>query len=184
MREGKKTVYLDIFHDFSENTMRSNNFFWFKICNQVNKYYMVWSGSVVPFLSQVSISGLHSLYECCWVSIFWASVIFLNNIKPFYCYSYLLKISIMVLTRSQYKNISKEELNQELTEINSSFVNDINRKLTNCLISLTNLHQNMINWYLHRKSILSCSKRETIELKPVPAEIHEDVLKESIYKAL
>ena len=51
----------------------------------------------------------------------------------------------MVLTRSQYKNISKEELNQELTEINSSFVNDINRKLTNCLISLTNLHQNMIN---------------------------------------
>ena len=90
----------------------------------------------------------------------------------------------MVLTRSQYKNISKEELNQELTEINSSFVNDINRKLTTCLISLTNLHQNMINWYLHRKSILSCSKRETIELKPVPAEIHEDVLKESIYKAL
>ena len=109
---------------------------------------------------------------------------FLNNIKPFCCYSYLLKISIMVLTQSQCRNISKEELNQELTEINSSFVNDINRKLTNCLISLTNLHQNMINWYLHRKSILSCSKTETIELKPVPAEIHEDVLKESIYKAL
>ena len=29
-----------------------------------------------------------------------------------------------------------------------------------------------------------CSRRETIELNPVPAEIHEDVLEESICKAL
>ena len=36
----------------------------------------------------------------------------------------------MVLTRSQYKNMSKEELIQKLTDINSSFVNDINGKLT------------------------------------------------------
>ena len=36
----------------------------------------------------------------------------------------------MVLTRSQYKNMNKEELIQELTNINSSFVNDINAKLT------------------------------------------------------
>ena len=36
----------------------------------------------------------------------------------------------MVLTRSQYENMSKEELIQELTNINSSFVNDINAKLT------------------------------------------------------
>ena len=36
----------------------------------------------------------------------------------------------MVLTRSQYENMSKEELIQELTDINSSFVNDINTKLT------------------------------------------------------
>ena len=36
----------------------------------------------------------------------------------------------MVLTRSQYKNMSKEELIQKLTNINSSFVNDINAKLT------------------------------------------------------
>ena len=36
----------------------------------------------------------------------------------------------MVLTRSQYENMSKEELTQELTDINSSFVNDINAKLT------------------------------------------------------
>ena len=36
----------------------------------------------------------------------------------------------MVLTRSQYENMSKEELIQELTNINSSFVNDINAKLS------------------------------------------------------
>ena len=37
----------------------------------------------------------------------------------------------MVLTRSQYENMSKEEFIQELTDINSSFVNDINTKLSN-----------------------------------------------------
>ena len=36
----------------------------------------------------------------------------------------------MTLTRSQYKNMSKEELIQELTKINSSFVNNINVKLS------------------------------------------------------
>ena len=56
----------------------------------------------------------------------------------------------MVLTQSQYENMSKEELIQELTDINSSFINNINAKLT-CLKSLTSSHQNMT------KSILSCS---------------------------
>ena len=37
----------------------------------------------------------------------------------------------MVLTRSQYENISKEKLIQGLTDINSNFVNDINTKLSN-----------------------------------------------------
>ena len=36
----------------------------------------------------------------------------------------------MVLTRSNSENMTKEELIQELTDINSSFVNDINAKLT------------------------------------------------------
>ena len=36
----------------------------------------------------------------------------------------------MLLTHSQYENMSKGELIQELTDINSSFVNDINAKLT------------------------------------------------------
>ena len=36
----------------------------------------------------------------------------------------------MVLTRSQYENMSKEELIQKLININSNFVSDINAKLT------------------------------------------------------
>ena len=36
----------------------------------------------------------------------------------------------MVLTRGESENISKEELIQELTNINSSFVNNINAKLS------------------------------------------------------
>ena len=67
----------------------------------------------------------------------------------------------MVLTPSQYKNMSKEELIQELADINSGFVNNINTKLT-CLKSLTTSHQNMI------KSILSCSnvKASTLIYSP------------------
>ena len=37
----------------------------------------------------------------------------------------------MVLTRSQYENMIKEELIQEHADINSSFVSDINTKLSN-----------------------------------------------------
>ena len=36
----------------------------------------------------------------------------------------------MVLTQSQYENMSKKDLIQELTDINSSFVNHINAKVT------------------------------------------------------
>ena len=53
---------------------------------------------------------------------------FLYNIKPFYYYRNLLRISITVL--SQCKNMSKVELIQELTVINWWFVNDINARLT------------------------------------------------------
>ena len=37
----------------------------------------------------------------------------------------------MLLTRSQYDKMSKEELIQELTDVNTRFVNDINTKLSN-----------------------------------------------------
>ena len=56
----------------------------------------------------------------------------------------------MVLTQIQYRNMSKEKLIQELTGINSNFINGINAKLT-YLKSLMNLYQNIA------KSILSCS---------------------------
>ena len=39
----------------------------------------------------------------------------------------------MVLTCGQYENMSEEELIQELADINSSFVNDINAKVTGLL---------------------------------------------------
>ena len=62
----------------------------------------------------------------------------------------------MVLTQTQYENKSKEELIQELANINSSFV-----KLT-CLIGLTSLCQNMI------KSILSCNNVKATTLIYLP----------------
>ena len=36
----------------------------------------------------------------------------------------------MFVTQSQYENMGKEQLTQELTDINSSYVNNINVKLT------------------------------------------------------
>ena len=112
----------------------------------------------------------------------------------------------MVLTQTQYENMSKEELIQELTNVNSSFVNDVNVKLT-CLKSLMSSHQKVwhgkvyseleqcksFNSYLLTRIIQlehnavsnsHYSRKETIELNPVPAEIHEDVLEESFCKAL
>ena len=73
----------------------------------------------------------------------------------------MLKILIMVLTRSQYEHMSKEELIQELTNINSSFVNDINAKVSD-LSGLTSLRQNTI------KSILSCSNVKAATLIYLP----------------
>ena len=109
----------------------------------------------------------------------------------------------MVLTQSQYENISKEELIQELTNINSSFVNDINAKLTDLsdrfnkftskydkvyseLQQCKNSHLLTRIIQLEHNAVTNSqySRRETIELNPVPAEIHEDVLEDSICKAL
>ena len=91
----------------------------------------------------------------------------------------------MVLNRIQYKNINNEELIQELNDINSSFFNDINGKLTN-------LRENFKNYFLSCSNVkaetLICSpgsfswitlhvansqysSRETIELNPVSAKV-------------
>ena len=111
----------------------------------------------------------------------------------------------MVLTRSQYESMSKEELIQKLTIINPSFVIDINAKLTDLsekLNAFTSKYDKIyselqqcksFNYHLltriiqlERNAVINSqySRRETIKLNPVPAEIHEDVLEESVCKAL
>ena len=49
----------------------------------------------------------------------------------------------MVLTRSQYENMSKEKFIQELTDMKSSIINDINTKLSNLEENLMISCQNM-----------------------------------------
>ena len=111
----------------------------------------------------------------------------------------------MALTQSHYENMSKEELIQELTDINSSFVNDINTKLSNLeekfndfLSKYDNVNSELqqckkFNSHLltriiqlERNAVTNSkySRRETIELNPVPADITEDVLQENICKTL
>ena len=111
----------------------------------------------------------------------------------------------MVLTRSQYEHMSKEELIQELTNINSSFVNDINAKVSDLSDRFNEFTSKYDKVYSELQQCKSCnshlltriiqlernavsnsqySRRETIELNPAPVKIHEDVLEESICKAL
>ena len=106
----------------------------------------------------------------------------------------------MVLTQSQYENMSKEELIQGLTDINSSFVNGINMKMRNLekkfneflskydevnlelqqckkfnshlLARIIQLERNVVT---HSQN----SRRETIELN-----ITKDDLEENVRKAL
>ena len=100
--------------------------------------------------------------------------------------------------------MSKKELIQELTNINSNFVNDINAKLTDlsdrfneftskydkvyselqqCKSYNSHLLTRIIQLERNAATNSQYSRQETIELNPVPAEIHEDVLEESIFKA-
>ena len=68
----------------------------------------------------------------------------------------------MVLTQNQYENMSKEELIQELNNINSSFVNDINAKLTD----LSDRFNEFTSKY--DKSILSCNTVKATTLIYLP----------------
>ena len=65
----------------------------------------------------------------------------------------------MVLTRSQYENVSKDELIQEHTDSNSSFVNDINMKLSN----LEEKFNNFLSKYDNVNSELQQCKKFTIQ---------------------
>ena len=96
----------------------------------------------------------------------------------------------MVLTRSQYENMNKEELIQELTNINSSFANDINAKLTDlsdrfneftskydkayselqqCKSYSSHLLTRIIQLEHNAVTNSQYSRRETIELNPAAA---------------
>ena len=99
----------------------------------------------------------------------------------------------------------KEELIQDLTNIKINFVNDIDAKLADlsekfneftskydtvhselqqCKSFNSHLLTRIIQ--LQRRSAINPKyrRRETIEFNPVPAEIHGDVLEESIRKEL
>ena len=102
--------------------------------------------------------------------------------------------------------MNKEELVQEqLTDINSSFFNDINAKLTGLLEKFNEFPSKYDKVYselqqcksfnshlLNRIIQLDCSavtnsqysRREPIEVNPVPAEIQDNVLEASACKAL
>ena len=101
--------------------------------------------------------------------------------------------------------MSKEELIQELTNINSGFVNAINAKLSDlserfneftskfdkvypelqqCKSYNSHLLTTIIQLERNVVTNSQYSRRETIELNPLPAETHEDVLEERICKAL
>ena len=120
----------------------------------------------------------------------------------------------MVFTWSQYANKSKEELIQKLNVNNSSFVtwHQHEKKFDEAEIPRGNLEEkfndflskyNSVNSELQQYKKLNShlltrtiqlehnvvtnsqySRRETIELNPVPADITEDVLEENIYKTL
>ena len=101
--------------------------------------------------------------------------------------------------------MSKEVLIQELTDINSSFVNGINVKASDLPETFNeftskydrvcfelqqcksfNSHLRTRNILLERSVVTDSwySRRETIELNNVPAQIQEDVSQESVCKAL
>ena len=99
--------------------------------------------------------------------------------------------------------MSKEELIQKLSDINSSFVNDINAKLTGLLEKFNeftskydkvyselqqckSFNSHLLNRIiqLERNAVTNSQYNRTTEVNPVPAEIQNDVLEASVCKAL
>ena len=105
----------------------------------------------------------------------------------------------------QSGKINCHDFIKELTDINSSFVNDINSKLSTISDEFNESsskynkahselqHSNIFNSHLltkviqlERKAMTNSkySRRETTELNRVPGNITEDVLEENVCKAL
>ena len=89
----------------------------------------------------------------------------------------------MVLTRSQYEDMSKEELIQELSDIKSSFINGINAKLAGLLETFNEFTSKYDNVYLESQHCKSFNYI-TIEVNPVRAEIQDDILEASVCEVL
>ena len=103
----------------------------------------------------------------------------------------------MVRTRSQLENLSKDELIDEVLSL-ENFKNDINMKFSELndhfndfesnlsitrrcndilLEGITQLERNNLNNAQY-------NRRETLEINPVPSDIADDVLEQSVCQAL
>ena len=109
----------------------------------------------------------------------------------------------MVRTRSQLENLSKDELIDEVLTL-ENFKNDINMKfseLNDCFNNFESKYE-MVNSNLliaRRNDLLldripqlkhnnlnnaQYNRRETLEINPVPSDIADDVLEQSVCQAL
>ena len=82
----------------------------------------------------------------------------------------------MVRTRSQLENLSKDELKAKYEMVNSNL--SISRRCNELLLErITQLERNNLNNAQY-------NRRETLEINPVPSDIADDVLKQSVCQAL
>ena len=110
----------------------------------------------------------------------------------------------MVRTRSQLENLSKDELIDEVLSL-ENFKNDINMKfselndrfndfeskyeMVNSNLSITRrcndlLLEHIIQLECNNLNNAQYNRRETLEINPVPSDIADDILEQSVYQAL
>ena len=99
----------------------------------------------------------------------------------------------MVGTRSQLENLSKDKLIDEVLSL-ENFKNDIIVKFSELNDRFNNFEAEyqMVNLLLERITQLECNnlnnaqynRRETLEINPVPSDIADDVLEQSVCQAL
>ena len=99
----------------------------------------------------------------------------------------------MVGTRSQLENLSKDKLIDEVLSL-ENFKNDIIVKFSELNDRFNNFEAEyqMVNLLLERITQLECNnlnnaqynRRETLEINPVPSDIADDILEQSVHQAL
>ena len=106
----------------------------------------------------------------------------------------------MVRKRSQFENLSKDELIDEVLSL-KNFKNDINVKfselndhfnnfeakyeMVNSNLSVTRHCNDLLLERITRNTLNSAqyNRRETLEINPVPSDIADDVLEQSVCQA-